>query len=357
MAAAAVGARSSLTHKGSVWVFNPLYSFQGGNDGANPIARVVFGPNGVLYGTTFQGGSAFCDGGGCGTVFNLKPPVTACKTALCPWTETVLYSFTGGSDGSTPYYGDLVFDQAGNVYGTTRWGGTGGDRCLVYGCGTVFKLTHSQGTWTESVLYSFTYYQNDGKNPDGGVILDKAGDLYGTTETDSLDFAGTVFELTPSGSDWVENTLHVLNGGGDGKAPEGGLIFDQSGNLYATASSAGSGGGGTVYQLTPSGGNWTFTVLYSFPGRADCGPYGSLVMDSTGNLHGTTVCGGAYGYGSVFKLTPSDGGWMYTPLHDFTGGSDGRGPSSVILDTNGDLYGTASAGGAYGYGVAWQITP
>ncbi len=333
-----------LTQKGSGWVFSPLYSFQGGNDGYWPDARVIIGPDGSLYGTTPDGGS-----GSNGTVFNLKPPVTACKTVLCSWTETVLYSFTGGSDGAIPR-GDLVFDQAGNVYGTTQWGGAGGGAAW----GTVYKMTHFQGTWTESVLYTFTNSPDDGGNPWSGVILDNAGNLYGTTTTDHYNSAGVVFELTPSGSGWVENALHWFTGGSDGKTPSG-LIFDQLGNLYGTASRAGSDGGDLVFELTPSNGNWAFNVAYSFHDNCEGG--GSLVMDATGNLYGRTSCGGAYGYGSVFKLTPSGGGWTYTSLHDFTNGSDGRWPSEPVLDSVGNLYGTAYAGGAYAYGTVWEIMP
>ena len=180
-------------------------------------------------------------------VYSLSPPATGCKTALCPWTETILYQFTGGSDGSNPG-GNLTFDRAGNLYGTTPYGG-------AFGQGTVFKLTPSNGGWTESVLHSFTG-GSDGEQPNGGVILDEAGNLYGTTWEGGGSGCwgpgcGTVFQLTPSGSGWKENILYSFQYGTDGGYPIGGLIFDPSGNLYGTTTSGGSGGGGTVFELSP----------------------------------------------------------------------------------------------------------
>lgn len=350
-----------LIHKGSAWVFSPLYTFTGGNDGADPDARVVIGPNGSLYGTTAEGGGGNCySGAGCGTVFNLKPPASACKAALCPWAESVLYAFPGGSDGVQPL-SDLVFDQAGNLYGTTSLGGMMQANCHnIGGCGLVYKLTPSNGDWTESVIHSFTG-GNDGFTPYSGLVFDQAGNLYGTTRHGggpgcALLGCGTVYQLTPSGSGWTENVIYRFTGGDDGDDPWGGLILDQSGNLYGTTVSGGDGGGGTVYELAPSTGGWTLTTLYSFSGSD--GSYASLTMDASGNLYGTTFGDGAYGYGNVFKLTPSNGGWSYTSLHDFTSGSYGYRPrGSVILDANNNIYGTAYEGGIYGYGVVFEITP
>jgi len=334
--------------KGAGWIVTPLYTFQGPPDGASPEARVIFGPDGSLYGTTYFGGTC----GQCGTVFSLKPFPTACVTALCGWQETVLYNFTGGSDGMNPALGDLIFDQAGNLYGTTTGGG-------AYGYGTVFELVRSQGGWTESVLYSFTG-RSDGSQPFAGVIFDKAGNLYGTTAYGGDYTWGTVYELTPSGSGWTVNVLHAFQGGSDGANPFGGLIFDQSGNLYGSNWYAGQYEGGTVFKLTPSNGSWTYSVLYSFDG---IGPYGSvanLVMDGAGNLYGTTLNDGhgKYGEGNVFEMTPSGGSWTYTSLYDFTGLNDGAEPiCNVTFDAKGNLYGTTYYGGADGYGVVWEITP
>src|SRR5208337_475040 len=194
-----------LSKKGSNWILNPLYTFAGGNDGAVPYARVIFGPDGSLYGTTYNGGG----GGDSGTVFNLKPYPTACKTALCGWQETVLYRFSGGSDGANPGGGDLIFDQAGNLYGTTVNGG-------AYGAGTVFELMPFQGGWTESVLHSFS--GTDGAFPSAGLIFDKNGNLYSTTVGGgSTPYGcGTVFKLTASGSGWRENVLYNFQCGNDG---------------------------------------------------------------------------------------------------------------------------------------------
>jgi uncharacterized repeat protein (TIGR03803 family) len=295
---AGYGTVFKLKHTGSSWVLSPLYSFQGRNDGANPQARVVFGPNGSLYGTTSTGGKNFS-----GTVFKLAVPPSACKTALCPWFETVLYRFTGGDDGANPQYGDLVFDQAGNVYGTTVNGGSNN-------VGTVYELTPSGGSWVESVIHAFNFNGNDGNRPFSGVILDKAGNLYGTTSSGGPNGFGTVFQLTPSGSGWTENILYSFQAQADGMAPEGGLILDAAGNLYGTTATGGfGGGGGTVFELTPSGGGWNFSLLHSFPGFV--GPLSTLAMDAAGNLYGTTFIDGAYGYGSVFKLTHSGGFWTF----------------------------------------------
>jgi len=310
-----------LRHFSSGWIFSPLYSFNGSNDGQAPQARVVFGPDGTLYGTTYRGGGNGCEGAGCGMVFNLKPTPTPPPTALTPWIETVLYRFRGGADGSLPGYGDLVFDEAGNLYGTTINGGSNDE-------GVVYELTPSGGGWTESVLYSFTG-KLDGSTPYSGVIFDQAGNLYGTNTT-GLGAYGRVYQLTPSGSGWIEHTLYGFTGGNDGAYPVGGVISDQSGNLYGTTNSTAYGGGGTVFELKPSNGGWMFNLLYSFTGNQLQGPYASLAMDAAGNLYGTTYGDGAYGLGSVFKLTPSGGSWTYTDLHDFSG-SDGQNPAGGVV--------------------------
>jgi len=264
----------------------------------------------------------------------------------------VLYSFSGSTDGANPGYGNLTFDQAGNIYGTTFYGGNNNSD------GVVYELTPSSGSWTESAIYVFTGGA-DGANPYSSVIFDQAGNLYGTANAGGAHEYGTVFQLTPSESGWSENTLYAFQGASDGGVPFGGLVFDSTGNLYGATSAGGSGEGGTVYQLTPSGGGWTFGVIASFSGSAyQPGPYNSLTMDAAGNLYGTTKQDGAKGQGSVFKLMPSGGGWILTDLYDFTGGTDGGQPyGSVLIDAKGNLYGTAFEGGADGYGVVWEITP
>jgi uncharacterized repeat protein (TIGR03803 family) len=330
-----------LTHKGSGWIFTPLSE-------ANSAARVIFGPDGSLYGTTF------------GSVFNLKPRPHACPNVSCDWQETTLYVFKGGADGADPGYGDLVFDQAGNIYGTTEAGGVPqkpASPCRIGGCGVVFVLTPSNGGWTERVIYSFS--GSDGEMPLSGVTLDSVGKLYGTTFEGGANGLGVVYQLASSGSYWNESVLYSFTGGADGDSTYGGLIIDPSGNLYgANAGGYSSSVPAVVFKLTPSGGTWTYSPVYSFNGGDECGPRGTLVMDGAGNLYGTTFCDGAHGNGSVFKLTPSGGGWTYTSLYDFTGGNDGAWPyGALIIDANGKLYGTTSAGGFYGYGVVWEITP
>jgi uncharacterized repeat protein (TIGR03803 family) len=356
-----------LTHSGSSWTLNPIYSFQGfaSGDGAGPLARVIFGPDGALYGTTDEGGTG---DGGTGTVFRLTPQATACKTSLCAWSETVLHSFQGGhSDGSGPGYGDVAFDAAGNLYDTTIYGGGGEGSCNDSTCGTVYEVSPVAGGWSEHVIYDFPGAGGGAPGfwPYNGVILDSSGNVYGAVTW----ISGSVYELTPVQRGWSPATLYLFPGAPSAGGPVGGLVFDHSGNLYGTACCGGPGGGGSVFELAPSGGTWTFTTLYSFNysgSNTSPGPTSTLTMDASGALYGNTYAEGAYGYGNIFKLTPSQGGWTYTSLHDFTGGSDGGYPwGQVILDPNGNVYGTTTAGGStvgscyqnLGCGVVFEITP
>ncbi len=346
--AADAGTVFKLAPRESGWIFNTLYSFTGGSDGSQPDARVIFGPDGALYSTTSTGGIG-CESG-CGTVFKLMPPATICKTTLCSWRKTILYQFSGGFDGVYPEGGDLVFDEAGNIYGTTYGGGTG--------YGVVFELMPSG---MESVLYPFS--GGHLAYPASGVIFDNAGNLYGATPNQG----GALYQLTPSGSGWTENTLYLFNQFGN--HPFGGLIFDRAGDIFGTTSNGpGSDNGGTAFKVTSSNGTWALSTIYGFTGvpllGPDCGPWASLAFDTAGNLYGTTRCDGVYG--SVFRLTNNGGSWTYTRLHAFTGGSDGAYPTSnVVFDTSGNLYGTASAGGLHdcvgspyqGCGLVWEITP
>lgn len=344
-----------LKNAGQGWILTPLYKFTGGSDGANPYGGVVFGPDGALYGTA-EFGSFHCpsDGlneRGCGNVFRLAPSPTACKTALCPWEETVLYNFTGSfTDGAFPL-GRVAFDQVGNIYGTTVSGGDFADCPIGAGwCGAIYKLTHSNGSWTESVPHTFTG-AGDGGNPIAGLTADTAGNFYGVA-ADGASSNGTIFELTSSGF----NTVLAL--AGDATQPQGNLIFDPSGNFYGT-SAGNDNGGATVFEMMPSGGGWNFTIAYSLGVFLDGGgPNSGVVRDSAGNLYGTAVDLGSNNEGLVFKLAPSGGGWTYTVLHEFTGGDDGDYPiGGLVLDAQGNLYGTTSGGGAYGSGVVWEITP
>ncbi len=335
-----------LKRSGPGWVYTTLHQFQGGDDGYQPYARVVFGPDGSLYGTTTYGGGYGCNLGGCGTVFNLQPPATFCSNAQCPWVETVLYSF--GSP-AVPY-SEVTFDGAGNVYGTTFLGGSG---CIPTGCGAVYELTLSQGGWMVSSYYAFG---PDSVDLDSGVVLDQSGNLYGTTAIGGLD-KGTAYQLTRSGSGWTETTLHEFQGS-DGEVPIAGLVFDPFGHLYGATSDAGPAGGGTIFELTPSGDTWLFSLLYGLSGPSNSGPQEDLLLDASGNICGTTQGSGTDSQGTVFKLSFSNGSWTETVLHNFTGGADGGSPrSNVIMDTQGNLYGTAAGGGTYDSGVVWEITP
>jgi uncharacterized repeat protein (TIGR03803 family) len=341
-----------LSPAGSRWSFRNLYSFRGGHDGAQPQARVVLGPDGALYGTTTVGGL------GRGTVFRLRPSAASvCRSTQCPWTETVLYRFTGGSDGGFPYYGDLTFDSSGNIYGTTASGGRG---CTAYGgCGVVFKLSRSRKSWKESVVYAFSGESSDGATPYSGVIFDPTGKLYGTTALGGELYSGAIYKLTPKESAWKEKTLFSFGEADQGAIPYGGLIFAQ-GNLYGTTfSGGGNNGSGTVFELQPSHGSWTYQVLAYVPS----GPGDTPTMDNASNLYATT---GVETSGTVFKLTPGGDGWTYTDLFDFSGEhyADGIIPvGGVVLDANGNIYGTTTEGGntdppcGEGCGVVWELTP
>ncbi len=343
-----------LNQSGSGWVINPLYSFGSSpNDGYTPLDRAIIGPDGALYGTTYAGGANLG-----GTIYRLTPPATTCRSILCSWTETVLHNFPA-SDGDGFYpEGDLAFDQAGNIYGTTPVGGSGQPNgCGGSGCGIVYQLMHSQGMWAENIVYGFTG-ESDGGNPYTGVVLDQAGNIYGAACGGGPNYYGVDFQITASG--WVETPIYTFTGFEDGMCPYG-LSQDGSGNLYGTSGNTGFYGNGAVYELSPGNGNWNFELLYVF--TSGDGGSSNLTLDSSGNLYGTTADGGAYSSGTVFKLTYSGGSWIYSSLYDFTGGSDGKYPyGQVVLDANGNVFGTARNGGnsgcdGSGCGVIFEITP
>jgi uncharacterized repeat protein (TIGR03803 family) len=349
-----------LSHKGSGWVLTPLYNFQGWNDGAYPAARVIFGPDGTLYGTTSGGGNANCSSG-CGTVFNLKPQPRACTAALCPWTETVLYRFTGGSDGALPV-GDLVFDQGGNLYGAASVGGVGG--CAGRsGCGVIYELTRSNGAWRQTVLYSFAG-GNAGCWPNGGVIFDQAGKLYGITAGCGALGQGTVYQLIPSGSVWTENTLFDFEGE-YGTNPVGSLVFDVNGNLFGATQNDTIDEPwypGTLFEVTMSTNNWDLQYHYDFSHQF---PDSGVIMDAAGNLYGEAYGDRSDDYGQVYQLAPQSGGWGIRTLHTFPASGDGQpGPDGgnpygpVVIDASANIYGTCSVGGASSeWGTVWEITP
>jgi uncharacterized repeat protein (TIGR03803 family) len=311
-----------------------VHTFAGGTDGANPEGGLIRDAQGIFFGTTTAGGAS-----GAGTVFAVS---AAGK-------EVVLYTFAGGKDGSNPQAG-LAMDASGNLYGTNSAGGANNN-------GTVFKLTHpTKGSkWIETILYNFGT-GSDGAVPLAAVKFDKAGNLYGTTSAGGSYGYGTIFELTPTGSSWTEAILHNFQDADDGAVPYGGLIADKSGNFYGSATEGGTGGGGTIYELTEASGDWTFTVLYSNPGWGISGSYRNLTLDASGNLYGTTHCDGADSAGTVYKLSLESGSWIYTSLYVFTGGTDGQYSYSNPVIEGDHIFGTTRQGGADGSGVVWEIT-
>jgi uncharacterized repeat protein (TIGR03803 family) len=311
-----------------------LHEFGTGTDGAAAYGRVISDAAGNLYGTTALGGTS-----GAGIVFELTKP-----RGPGGWTETILYNFTGGSDGSQPY-GGLIFDSLGNLYGTTYQGGNSND-------GTVYQLTPGQdGSWTETVLYSFAGGA-DGLGPQSDLNFDRAGNLYGTTNNGGSPGNGIVFRLTPGqGGTWTETVLHRFMKN-EGTSPRAAVIFDSKGSLYGTLANDGAAGAGAVFQLKPpatKGGAWTEKTLYMFTGGVDgFGPLCRLIL-FRGKLYGTTVIGGGSGLGTVFELRPSanhHGVWKETVLHTFACGSDGCFPwAGLIRDRKGTFYGTTQFGG------------
>ena len=316
-------------------------------DGQRPEAGLIFDAAGNLYGTTYWGGLY-----NKGCVFELMPQADG------SWKEKLLHSFGfGAQDGQYPQAG-VIFDSHGNLYGTTMLGGSGT-------LGTVYLLIpQSDGTWKEKVLHSFTQTGADGYTLLAGLVMDHAGNLYGSTVNGVPGVGGTVFELSPTTQGpWKETILHTFAVDGvDGYSPYGTLIFDTAGNLYGTTFGGGAFSSGTAFELSPAvDGSWTETILHNFSGAPGDGstPYSSLIFDVRGNLYGITELGGLYNYGTVFKMSPaSGGGWTETPLHSFGATGDGQFPlGSLIFDNAGNLYGMTDEGGSTGYGTVYEITP
>jgi uncharacterized repeat protein (TIGR03803 family) len=319
--------------------FNP-----NGKNGNSPVAGLIFDAAGNLYGTTGMGGAY-----NLGTAFELSPKVGG------GWAEKVLYSFGHSNKDGSLLLGGLNFDAVGNLYGTTSDGG-------AYGYGTVFELTpKAGGGWAEKLLHNFNNNDKDGYEPWAGVILDSAGDLYGTTTFGGAYGVGIVFELTPkAGGRWTEKILRSFNRE-DGYYPYAGVILDSGGDLYGTTNWGGAYGVGIVFELTPKArGRWTEKILHSFNGTDGYEPYSNLILDAAGNVYGTTVSGGAQNVGVVFELTPKAGGrWTERLLHSFKfDGTDGNTPyAGLILDSAGNLFGTTFNGGAYVGGTVFELTP
>jgi uncharacterized repeat protein (TIGR03803 family) len=348
-----------LTPTANGWSETVLYHFQGGTDGYYPDTSLVMDAAGNLYGTTLYGGTGPCAVSGCGTVFELMPPVNGGS-----WTESILYSFQDGADGAFPSAG-VILDKFGNLYGTT---GNGGNLavCSGQGCGTAFELSAVSGVWTETTLYSFQGYPQDGATP-VGLTMDSNGNLYGATAWGGVADIGTIYELSLSNGTWAEKILYTFPAGQvrgpglQGSNPNSTLVFNRQGALFGTA-----GGGnpnfccGVVFMLKRgSGENWNESV-YRFDSENGAGTNGTVVFDASGNLYGTSPGSGQFQLGTAYRLKSGPGRhvtetyYSFCPNADCPNGSNPQG--GVILDGSGNLYGTTFDGGL-GWGVVYEITP
>ena len=336
-----------LSPSGAGWTHTVLYSFTGGADGGEPYKGVTLDPHGNIYGTAVTGGGGSCEGG-CGVVFKLT------RNADGSWTQTVIHQFTGGSDGFGPGSG-LTFDQHGNLYGMTPTGGT-------YGFGTVYQLQpQTNGTWNLNVIHTFTG-GNDGSSASAGrLLLDRAGNLYGVTTVGGANGNGVAFEITHANGSWTLIPLYAFKDQPDGAFPYGGLIFDKAGNLYGTTYYAGVHDVGTVYKLTHTNGAWKETVLYSFRGNTDgSSPISTLVSDAAGNLYGTTSDGGTgCACGVIFKLAQNPNGtWTESVPYRFPGApSAGFAYNGMVADAAGNFYGATTHGGSANDGTVYKFIP
>src|SRR5207253_10252887 len=299
---------------------------------------------GNIYGTTVLGGDF-----GSGTGFKLSPTPTG-------WVHTVLYSFTSGADGGEPYKGVTV-DREGNLYGTAVRCGSGS---CEGGCGVVYKLTNSGGTWIQSVIHAFTG-GDDGSGPGARVTLDRSGNVYGMAPTGGAYGLGTIYKIHQGqNGTWNLRVIHAFTGGADGATGSAGRMILRHGHLYGAATAGGRYGSGVVFELTPTQvGEWNFRTIYSFRGQPDGSfPYGALLFDASGNIYGTTYYGGANNIGATYALTPrANGEWREKVLYSFQGGTDGNSPiSNLVFDTAGNLYGTTSEGGL-GLGTIFELSP
>jgi uncharacterized repeat protein (TIGR03803 family) len=326
-----------------------LHAFTGGSDGIQPEGRLVLDSAGNLYGTSSSGGA-----NNAGVIFKLTP------TSSGPWQESILYQFTGGRDGANPR--GLAFDSAGNLYGIAVNGGTptvGVPDCKRYGCGTIFKLSSTQGGWKFQLLHTFTG-AFDGALPQG-ITLNAAGDVFVTTYS-SYPNQGTIFELSSSSGVLKGSVVHVfIEATGDGALPIRPVVIDSAGNLFGAAWFGGRLGQGAVYEVSPTAtGQWTESVINSFNTTLGSEPYTSLVFDSAGNLFGTTTSGGEFDLGTVFELSPSSTGqWTETLIVSFQNASDGGIPhDGMAIDASGNLYGVTLNGGlCYNCGTVFKLSP
>ncbi len=320
-----------------------IYNFNCGPNNCGLDGPLVRDSAGNLYGTTFVGGITTCYGGqGCGIVYELSP------NGQGGWIETTIYEFQGGSDGSNPISG-VILDATGNLYGTTQGGGPNNG-------GTVFTIAHSAEGWTESILGSFPN-ETLGQGPNG-LVFDGAGNLYGTTYEGGTNCGnqgcGTVFELSPTDNGWIQTVLYNFNQQPDANYPSSSLVFDNFGNLYGTTQGGGAYGYGSVFMLKHLSSGWKESVLWNFTSGEDgATPLSVLVYKNA--LYGTTVSGGNFNVGTIFELTPALGNWNINVIHTFTGGNDGGIPFAGLLKAGNNLYGTTFLGGLHEYGTVFQL--
>jgi len=324
-----------MAEKKTGWFVTPLYNFNG-NDG-QPGWGLTLNKSSMYTVASY----AEVMGGPCGSALQINQ-------SQKQWQSVLMHTFVQKDDGCPT--GNMVLDKAGNAYGVTQDGGADG-------WGSIYELSPSGGGWTETILYTFQG-GSDGGAPYSGMIFDKAGNLYGTATARGAggcgQGCGTVYELSPSQSGWTYKVIYTFTGGNDGGQPTAGLVFDKSGNLYGAAESFGANGGGSIFELSPSQGGWTFNLLASPSGTG--GPVVALTVVSPTEIYGTNFFDGADSYGSVFRVTESGGKWTYKDLHDFTSGADGGYPGGgATLDAKGNLYGTTVLGGADKFGVIWEI--
>jgi uncharacterized repeat protein (TIGR03803 family) len=329
------------------WTQTVLYTFKGGADGAEPTGGLLADSDGNLYGTTFLGGAD-----GDGTVFKLdKPPK---HTHV--WVKKTLYSFTG-PDGAQPFAG-LAVDSKGNFYGVTTSGGQ-------FNQGAVFELAAK--TLTESVLYSFQ--GPEGCTPYGGLVIDNAGNLYGTASTSTTaPYAGSVFKLSPPAAgqtSWTFTQLHAFAGGADGGSPEGAMVGSSGGDIFGATFGGTGMGNGTVFALTPSSGSptgYTYQVIFTFSGAQGSNPFGDLAMDKAGRLWGPLLnSNDVNSSGGLFVISPPTGGagtWVQYASYLFNGTTGGYSPyAGMALDSAGNGYGTDFTGGNFDVGTVYKFIP
>ena len=340
-----------LSHSGGTWTESVLYSFSG-PDGATPGASVTLDAADNIYGTTSLGGDF-----NSGTAFKLTPSTSG------PWNETVLHSFGSGTDGYDP--SELILASSGDIYGITQFGGTassGPDNG-----GTVYRLSFADGQWTETLLYSFPgeFLGPDGDLPFGGLAIDHAGNLYGVTQAGGTNGKGAVFVLARAGDgSYTERIIHSFHVS-DGDLPNSTPVFDSAGNLYGTTYFGGNAnlcppnGCGAIYELKKNAdGSWTEIVLRELQKEDGWQAVGPVVFDRAGNLYAAAQAGGAYSWGSIYKLTPrTTTPWTENIVHNFTNNPDGASPSGILVNSSGSIFGTTGAGGSSQMGIIFEIAP